>query len=296
MRPGTPQRRHRRGRALLLTLVALTGGVAASGCLPAAPPPPTVAVYGDSLVHESVAALENRLHQVFPGWNVIIHAWGGLAQCDLHSDMVSDADHNHVRVAILAFVGNAGTPCATSRPYPGSYRNDANWAADFYTSRGIPLAFVATPGSVGLVPAERIVPNIYRAVGAARGISVIDFDDLFVNPATDRYEQNGPCLVGECTGYVNLRAPDGGHLCPVPGQVPCAVYSSGIVRYVDAIIQMAARLGGVTPPPRRVMTIPDPPQVTPLPEPTELSVLPEAALVPGQVIVPPYMPFGDAPP
>ena len=157
-------------------------------------------------------------------------------------------------------------------------------------------SFVAAPGSVGLVPAERIVPNIYRAVGATRGVSVVDFDDLFVNPATGRYEQTGPCLVGECIGYVNLRAPDGGHLCPVPGQVPCAVYSSGVVRYVDAIIQMAARLGGVTPPPRRVMTIPDPPQVTPLPEITELSVLPEAALVPGQVIVPPYMPFGDAPP
>ncbi len=86
-----------------------------------------------------------------------------------------------------------------------------------------------------------------------------------MNPATGRYEQAGPCLVGECIGYVNLRAPDGGHLCPVPGQVPCAVYSSGVVRYVDAIIQMAARLGGVTPPARRVMTIPDPPQVTPLP-------------------------------
>ncbi len=147
---------------LLLALVALAGGVAASGCVPAAPPPPTVAVYGDSLVQESVAVLETRLHQVFPGWNVVIHAWGGLAQCDLHANMVADADAGNVRVAILAFVGNAGTPCATSRPYPASYRTDANWAVDFYRSRGIPLAFVATPGSVGLVPAERIVPNIYR--------------------------------------------------------------------------------------------------------------------------------------
>jgi hypothetical protein len=295
MRAWATRRRRHLVRSLLLATVALAGGVAATGCVPPPPPPPAVAVYGDSLVHESVTEIQNRMHAAFPGWNVIIHAWGGLAQCDLHSDMVSDADHHNVRVAILAFVGNAGTPCATSRPYPASYVTDANWAVDLYASRGIRLAFVATPGHIGITPAERNIPNVYRSVGTARGVPVVDYDDLFVDPATGRYEQLGPCLVGECTGYVNLRAPDGGHLCPVSGQVPCAVYSSGVVRYVDPIVQMATRLGGVAIPPRRVMSVAEPP-VTPLPAPTAVSVLPEAALVPGQPIVPPYMPWGDAPP
>ena len=265
--------------------------------------------YGDSLVSESVAELESRLHSTFPGWNVIIHAWGGLAQCDEHWNMAYEADHNNVRVAILAFVGNAGSRCNVGRPYPDSYVTDANWAADLYTSRGIPLAFVAAPGRAGTTPAQRVVPNVYRSVGASRGISVIDYDDLFVDPTTGRYEQYGPCLVGECTGFINLRAPDGGHLCVVPS-VPCAVYSSGVIRYVDRIIQMAAVLGGVAAASPRVMvptttttTTTTSPTTTTTTSPTTITTTGASATdaPPGATVVeprirPPYAPFGDAPP
>lgn len=292
MRRRSPSGKRRTLRALILTLAALVAGVAVTGCIPRPPPTPTVVVYGDSLVHESSAALEARLHATFPGWTVIVRSFGGLAQCDWHNDMVADADQHNVRVAIIAFVGNAITSCSANRAYPASYTADANWAADLYAARGIPLAFVATPGTAGTTPADRIVPNIYRSVGTSRGVAVIDFDDLFVDPATGRYEQAAPCLVGECDGYIVVRGPDGGHLCLIPGQVPCMIASSGIVRYVDGIIQMAARLGHV-PAAAPLATVAAPAGLAP---PPVASVLPEALLEPGAVILPPYSPLGESPP
>lgn len=212
-----------------------------------------IAVYGDSLIDESGADLRASLRSLLPGWNIIIRSHGGAAQCDFHSQMVDDADHSNVRAAILAFSGNLFTSCAVSRPYPGSYASDAHWAADLYGARGVPLAFVATPGRAGSTPAERIVPNVYRAVGTQRGIPVVESDDLFVDPATGRYEITGPCLVGECVDRIVIRSPDGGHLCPVPGSVPCAVYSSGVVRYNDGIVAMTGALLHVTSPPRHTL-------------------------------------------
>ncbi|HEU5300870.1 MAG TPA: hypothetical protein VFW06_01400 [Acidimicrobiia bacterium] len=262
--PGTRTRARacrgrRRGRSGVLA-IGLLAGLALTGCLPVAPPPPPprIAVYGDSLVYESEAHLRAALASVLPGWDIIIRSYGGVAQCDYHASMVDDLDHRNVRAVIVAFVGNRLTDCVLSRPYPDSYYSDAHWAADLYASRGIPLAFVATPGLVGNTPADRIVPNVYRYVGSERGIRVVESDDLFVDPATGKYEITGPCLVGEweCADQIVIRAPDGGHLCPVPGSVPCGVYSSGVVRYDDGIVRMAALLAGFTPPAGRVLVTP----------------------------------------
>jgi len=208
------------------------------------------------LVYESEAHLRAALASVLPGWDIIIRSYGGVAQCDYHAQMVDDADHRNVRATILAFSGNLFTPCVVSRPYPDSYYQDAHWAANLYGSRGIPVAFVAAPGRAGTTPDDRIVPNVYRYVGIERGIRVVESDDLFVDPATGKYESTGPCLVGECADRIIIRSPDGGHFCPLPGSIPCAVYSSGIVRYDDGIVRMAAVLAGIAPPPGRVLVTP----------------------------------------
>ena len=55
MGAGSHARRARAGRTGVL--VVLATGLGLAGCLPPSPPPPTIAVYGDSLVAESEAVL-----------------------------------------------------------------------------------------------------------------------------------------------------------------------------------------------------------------------------------------------
>jgi len=311
-RAGRGRRRGRSGALAIGLLVAL----ALTGCLPVAPPTPTIAVYGDSLVAESVTHLEAALRAALPGWNVLVRSAGGVAQCDYHSQMVSDADHHNVRAVVLAFSGNNFTPCSVARPYPDSYYFDANWAVFTYRSRGVALGFVAAPGPVGTAPADRIVPNVYRYVGTERGIPVGE-SDLLLDPATGTYESDAPCLVDESCDWIDVRAPDGGHLCPVLLSAPCAVYSSGVVRYSDAIVRIAAGLAGFAPP--AALTLVTPPSTTTTSTSTTstttsttmASLAPGSvtggAPVPGSVLAPgvvyptarpgaPYSPLGDLAP
>src|SRR5690606_40711329 len=54
------------------------------------PPPRQLVVYGDSLVAESRAAVQDRVRSAMPGWAVTVRAFPGTAQCDWHGDMRDD--------------------------------------------------------------------------------------------------------------------------------------------------------------------------------------------------------------
>lgn len=258
--------------APILAVVAFAAVVAACDPAPSvpAPPPdqppvatpapgPAITVYGDSLVGESETHLRERLEAQFPTWTVVIHALGGTAQCDFHQAMRDDVAAYDVQAAVIAFTGNNLTSCITSRPFVAGYRADANWAVDFWVDEhGVPLVFTAAPGPVGTAPSQRQIAAVYYEVGSARGVYVADATPLFANAALGLYAQAMPCLVGECTTTIGVRAPDGAHLCPIAGlRTACPVYSSGVVRYVDSLVRSAAYVTGTPiPPPRTMVSLP----------------------------------------
>ncbi len=141
-----------------------------------------------------------------------------------------------------------------------AYTDDANWAVDFWGSRGVPLVFAAGPQVVGYTPETDEVRNVYRWVAAVRGVALADEAPLFTDPQTGVYEQRLPCLVGECSaGLIQARSADGVHFClaGTTGDSGCVGYASGVVRYSDPIVQrVAAVLGLPAPPARRMVSLP----------------------------------------
>jgi hypothetical protein len=225
---------------------------------PAPPPPPVLAdaviVYGDSFVVEAAGVMQQRLSSVVPGTDVIIRAFGGTAQCDYHDQMQIDANERRIRAVVIAFTGNNLSPCIQSRPLAAGYSADAEWAATFWRDRGVPLVFVAAPGAIGTGLAQRVVPNAYVSVGAARGVPVAESTPYFGQGSPLVYSTTMPCLVDECEGTIAVRRADG-HICLVPtGGLPCPQYASGVERYVETAVQsVAARLGIPAPPPRALV-------------------------------------------
>ena len=251
-------------KLLLLPAIAIIGTLLAScGPAPPPPPPPTFIVYGDSLSQESATHLFERLNVGLPGWQLINRTYGGTAQCDWHDEMIDDQSKYNVKAVVIAFVGNNLTPCIQSRPYAQAYLLDADWAIRFYADRSIPVTFLAAPEGIGRTPESRNIPNVYKYVTSGR--ANIEDANLFIDPATGLYEQNLPCLVGECTSYINSRAPDHYHLCLVQPSASnsCPVYSSGVTRYVEMMIQGLGHIGAFATPPARTMINLTPPTTTP---------------------------------
>jgi hypothetical protein len=213
-------------------------------------------VYGDSLTSQTTNELRSRLGLLLPDWDIVIRAHGGTAQCDWNPSMAQDADTLNVKAVVIQFSGNRSTACISGLDAVEKYTEDANWAVDLWRSEGVPLAFVAGPGRVGIAPADHEIGNVYRSVAGARDVLVVDPAPLFVDLTTGLYAQEMPCLVGECAGTIPVRAPDGAHFCPEPGSaIPggCSVYSSGVVRFAEAIVHGVATLVGVPQPPYRTM-------------------------------------------
>jgi lysophospholipase L1-like esterase len=262
----------------------LAAAAVVTACVPEAPPAdpppttttttaarPTAIIYGDSIVGQATPELRTRFEALLPGWRVIIAAWGGTAQCDWHDEMQAHAATYDVRLVVVSFTGNRMTECITSRATDAAttaaaYAADAAWAADFWAARDADLVFVAGPTRAGAFadPYPESAPDptrfdtmrqVYRTVAAERGVAVADVAPLLTDPATGRYAVVLPCLVGECEGTVTARASDGVHLCDDSGPPSylCASGASGVVRFVDPIVQTAAAVVGVVAPPPRTM-------------------------------------------
>ena len=87
----TPISRPRALRPRFVTAVILLALLGAA-CLPVAPEPPTVIVYGDSLSSEASGQLDSQLQTAFPGWRVVVRSQGGAALCDYKTQMQDDAN------------------------------------------------------------------------------------------------------------------------------------------------------------------------------------------------------------
>lgn len=240
-RIGTP-----RPRRTVVILLALTAALAA--CAPVAPAPTKypvgtisrVIVYGDSLTAEAADAIRRDTVARLPGWDVVVRAFPGTAQCDWTEQMVADADLRPA-VVLIAFFGNRLSPCAVESAWPDRYGSDAEWAWGFWQPRGADVVFIGAPPRVG----ERANPTaeVYRETAARVGAEFVTSNPSFVDPdgvARSRLS----CQTGEqgCTdGAVEVRNPDQIHMCLIPLVAgPCVVPSPGINRW-SAVLSDAAQ-------------------------------------------------------
>ena len=232
------------------------------------PNAPVIVVYGDSLTDESQLQIMSSTTAAEPDAHVIVRARRGTAICDWFDSMRQDAALR-ADVVVLEFAGNVFTTCMVGRAdsrkeLVASYGEDAARAVDIIRDgrRDTSIVFAATPrGSTRpLTTGPNPLDAAYRAV-ASRNHGVT-FDRSPERALAENGSSLGtrsalpasmPCLAGErgrsdCVdGRIEVRAPGGMHLCPVEQAVsgPCSVYSSGVVRFGDAVASAAlAALAG----------------------------------------------------
>jgi hypothetical protein len=230
-------------RTLGAVAVLLLGAVAVA-CQPepgppAGPQPRRVAVYGDSLLHSSAPVWRTSIEEQLPDWNLLERALWGSAACD-HLDQMADDAHEgwNVRVVVIAFYGNAVTPCARGQRVEDRYRWDLTLAVDLWQERGARVVLVVPPGPVDSEPYS---PAGRAALAGARDrrVQLVDTTGAFVDTETGRF-------AAELDG-VAVRSPDGVHLCDHEslGEIVCASDDAGANRYgqpIAAAVVAEARL------------------------------------------------------
>lgn len=114
-----------RSRWVIRFLVVFAAVVAAA-TLTACVPKPVILVYGDSLVVEADGGLRLLMDEAY---DVRIQGFGGAALCDSAERIVADARAIRPRMVVMAFSGNAFSPCM--RPAGGVPGNMSWWAAKY---------------------------------------------------------------------------------------------------------------------------------------------------------------------
>lgn len=230
-------------RALGAT-AALLLGVVALACQPEPGPPPgpqpdRIAVYGDSLLHSSAPVWRTSIEEQLPDWGLLERTAWGSATCDHLDQMASDArDGWNVRVVVLAYFGNAITPCAQGVDLERRYRWDLTVAVDLWQERDVRVVLVVPPGPVDSEP-HSAAARAALAVARERRVRVVDTTGSFVDPVTGTY-------ASELEG-VPVRSPDGIHFCDheALGEIVCSVDDAGAGLYgrpIAAAVVAEARL------------------------------------------------------
>lgn len=116
------------GSRRLRQVLSVFAALAIAGTLTACVPPPVIMVFGDSLVTESDGGIRLLFGDAY---DVRVSAFGGSALCDFAAQIVEEARTVRPRMVVLAFSGNAFTPCM--RPPPGTANNATWWAQKYET-------------------------------------------------------------------------------------------------------------------------------------------------------------------
>jgi hypothetical protein len=249
--------------AAVVTVAACAGSPASTG-RQAAPTPPSVALFGDSLAWEAQRYFNVLVNA--DGATPLSYASRGSALCDWLPTMRLVEARFHPRAVELEFSGNALTPCMGgdapgSAVYFARYRRDTLAAIGTFARGDAHVFLIGAPVSRAQQasdPAWDRLNQQYAAIARADPgrVTYVDAGAAVENPDR-RYAQTLPCLRGEpCLGPTVggvrsnvVRAPDGVHFCPVEkdpllGVIgPCPVYSSGAYRYASAMVGALAALG-----------------------------------------------------
>ena len=219
----------------------------------APPGPPRVIVYGDSLASEAGGDFASLASDY--GASAQIRTYPGTATCDWLATMAADARAWQPTAVVLAFSGDAFTPCMTgyelgTPQYYAKYESDTQTAISIFRAFGTKVVLAGLPLDASASLSQNVMQlnQVYQSLAA--GNVGVTYDD-----AGQAVEANGqftwtlPCLPGEpCTGPPGtnvVRAPDGVHFCPDGhttmdgGLEECDVYSSGALRFAAAMLAPA---------------------------------------------------------
>ena len=209
-------------------------------------PPRNVILYGDSISMETVSTFNWFLAQ--SGFRGVNRTFGATAPCDWFSRIRDDRYRFAPAAVVMQFSGASVLSCMKDRDVLPAYREDVRTATRIFMDAGVPVVWVSTPlvGYPGTSVAE--INQIEQEAAAELGVTYIDAAAAVLDHG--QFTSTLPCLRHEtssmgCTdGRIAVRSPDGRHLCPMGRAVPCAVYSSGALRYGSAQANAALRRVG----------------------------------------------------
>jgi len=217
---------------------------------------PVVILYGDSLAWEAEGSFVRAVAGT-PGVQVLARTYGGTAICDWFDEMQADAAAVAPGAVVLEFSGNNLTPCMQDRAghglvddaYWARYRADTQTAIEIFAGTDTRVFLAGAPVShvqelTGDFHGGQVNAMYAEIAGQHDGVDYVDAGAAVLDHG--RWTPTLPCLPGEpCTGGTDLldrgynvvRAPDGGHFCPVADEarrgvvIACPVWSSGAYRY-----------------------------------------------------------------
>jgi hypothetical protein len=218
--------------------------------------PPRVALFGDSLAWEAQGYFSALVRA--SGDTALTYTRRGTAVCDWLSEMRTVEARFRPRAVELEFSGNSLTTCMRgytppSGVYFSKYRADTLTAISVFEAGGAHVFLIGAP----INRDDTSVRNWDQLNGEYSAIAEADPTHVTYVDAGTAVEGPGhtftatlPCLLDEpCTGPIVkgvpsniVRAPDGGHFCPVEKDPvlgiigPCPVYSSGAYRYAFAMV------------------------------------------------------------
>jgi hypothetical protein len=238
-----------------LSFTACSGGPSAAGTQ-LNHDPPTVVLFGDSLAWEARGYFSALIRA--SGDAPLTFTRSGSALCDWLSKMRSVEARFHPRAVELEYSGNALTACMRgytppSTAYFEKYRADTLTAISIFRAGGAHVFLIGAPINRDDTSVRNWdeLNGQYRAIAEAdpEAVTYVDAGAAVEGPG-HTFRATLPCLMDEpCTGPVVggipsniVRAPDGGHFCPVEKDPelgiigPCPVYSSGAYRYAFAMV------------------------------------------------------------
>lgn len=201
---------------------------------------------GDSLAQET----SGLIAFLSPGVSVAPKFWGGTAPCDWRD---VDLEASPTSVVVITFTGNSLTDCMSDgvgghlidQPLVDAYRHDVGVLVDHARQAGARVLLIGQPYRASSFDADLEVDGInaiYREYASAFPfVSFIDAGAA-VETSDGRYTDRLPCTPydSDCAanGTTVVRG-DGVHFCPIVGQNPCSIWSSGAFRFASEIARAA---------------------------------------------------------
>jgi hypothetical protein len=207
-----------------------------------------VVLVGDSLAQESAPFIEYlAAPRAF-----VPKFWGGTAPCDWVN---VDLQASRRTVVVITFTGNSLTPCMTDdtgtfvrgAELVARYRSDVATLIDKARRAGAAVVLVGQPVRAAVFDADGEVAGINAAYQQfAETMPYVSYVDAgaSVEAPDGTYTDRLPCTEFDtdcdADGFTVVRG-DGVHFCPLQGQNPCPIWSSGAFRFSLAIVDAATR-------------------------------------------------------